>query len=252
MDKETLRTVRRENLKRLIDDRFSGRQADLALAAKKNPTQINHWVSGHRNPNGDTCREVEKELGLPENWLDQEIHATAAITLPGITVTASGSNQAQALIGRAGRAMELIDLENNPDYPAIRRVNFKLSAGVSGFAIDYDHEDHVPIVFNRQWYESRGLRPDRLFAVKVANGSMEPGLHHGDTVVVNTESTNPTDGVVFAVNYEGELCIKRLVRDEGAWWLSSDNPNKAAYPRKRMTEDCFIIGTIVHKQSEWI
>lgn len=169
-----------------------------------------------------------------------------------LTPGAKASNPALASRLRAGRATELIELENNPDYPAIRKVKFKLSAGVSGFAIDYDQEDHVPIVFNRQWYESRGLRPDRLFAVKVANGSMEPGLHHGDTVVVNTEATHPTDGVVFAVNYEGELCIKRLVRDEGAWWLSSDNPNKAAYPRKRMTEDCFIIGEIVHKQSEWI
>lgn len=65
-------------------------------------------------------------------------HATANITLPGITVNASGSNQDPALMGRAGRAIELIDLENNPDYPAIRRVTFKLSAGVSGFAIDYD------------------------------------------------------------------------------------------------------------------
>lgn len=101
MNKETLRNVRRENLKSLIDDRFSGRQADFALAVKKNPTQINHWVSGHRNPNGDTCREVEKELGLPENWLDQDTHATANITLPGFSVAATASNQAPALMSGA-------------------------------------------------------------------------------------------------------------------------------------------------------
>ncbi len=226
--------------------RKSGVAASYISRCTKPPLDSNHKTIGEV-----TARKLERGANKPEGWMDA-YHATANITIPGITVTATGSNQAPALIGRAGRAIELIDLENNPDYPAIRRVNFKLSAGVSGFAIDYDHEDHVPIVFNRQWYESRGLRPDRLFAVKVANGSMEPGLHHGDTVVVNTEATHPTDGVVFAVNYEGELVIKRLVRDEGAWWLSSDNPNKAAYPRKRMTEDCFIIGTIVHKQSEWI
>jgi phage repressor protein C with HTH and peptisase S24 domain len=145
-----------------------------------------------------------------------------------------------------------VDLENNPDYPAIKRVKFKLSAGASGFGIDYSEDDAAPIVFQRQWYERRGLKPDKLFAIKVHNSSMEPGLYDGDTVVVNTASTTPKDGVVFAVNYEGESVVKRLARDEGAWWLASDNPDQRRYARKRMTGDCFLIGEIVHKQSERI
>lgn len=145
-----------------------------------------------------------------------------------------------------------IDLEDNPDYPAIRRVTFKLSAGASGFGIQYRDERGAPIVFQRQWYEARGLNPDRLFAVEVSNGSMEPGLYDGDTVVVNTESVEPKDGVVFAVNYEGELVIKRLVRDSGQWWLSSDNPDQRKYSRKACDEHCILIGEIVHKQSERI
>ncbi len=145
-----------------------------------------------------------------------------------------------------------IDLDNNPDYPAIRRVTFKLSAGASGFGIQYRDERGAPIVFQRQWYEGRGLRPERLFAVEVSNGSMEPGLHDSDTVVVNTEAIAPRDGVVFAVNYEGELVIKRLIRDGGQWWLSSDNPDQRKYPRKICDEHCVLIGEIVHKQSERI
>lgn len=145
-----------------------------------------------------------------------------------------------------------INLENNPDYPAIRRVTFRLSAGASGFGIQYRDEQGAPIVFQRQWYESRGLRPEKLFAVGVSNGSMEPGLYHGDTVVVNTESVTPKDGVVFAVNYEGEMVIKRLIRDAGQWWLSSDNPDQHRYPRKVCHENCHLIGEVVHKQSERI
>lgn len=145
-----------------------------------------------------------------------------------------------------------INLENNPEYPCIRRVTFKLSAGASGFGIEYRDEEGPPIAFQRQWYERRGLRPHKLFAVSVSNGSMEPGLHDGDTVVVNTESDQPKDGIVFAVNYEGELVIKRLVRDTGQWWLSSDNPDQRRYPRKMCDEHCVLIGEIVHKQSERI
>lgn len=158
-----------------------------------------------------------------------------------------------AMQADAGSAPVAIDLENNPDYPAIRRVRFRLSAGASGFGVDYSHnEDGAPIVFQRGWYEARGLKPCKLFAVKVANGSMEPGLHHDDTVVVNTDSVTPKDGVVFAVNYEGEMVIKRLMRDGGQWWLASDNQDQRRYPRKICDEHSVLIGEIVHKQSERI
>ena len=81
---------------------------------------------------------------------------------------------------------------------------------------------------------------------------MEPGIYDGDTVVINTAQQEPRDGRVFAVNYEGELIIKRLQREAGEWLLSSDNQNKAIYPTKRVTEGTFIIGEVVHKQSERI
>lgn len=146
-----------------------------------------------------------------------------------------------------------IDLENNPEYPAIKRVKLKLSAGISGFAVDLEGENHVPIVFGKYWYQSRGFKPEKLIAVRVRGQSMEPGLHENDTVVINTADTTPADGECFAINYEGEAVIKRLVRDAGEWWLSSDNSDQRRYPRKLCAGDsCIIIGRIVHKQSERI
>jgi phage repressor protein C with HTH and peptisase S24 domain len=145
-----------------------------------------------------------------------------------------------------------ISLENNPDYPAIKHVHFKLSAGCSGYGVEYTNETKRPLVFGRQWYEEHGYKPNKLFAVKIANGSMEPGLVHDDMVVVNTADTELKDGKVFAMNFEGELVIKRLVRDGGAWWLSSDNPDQRRYPRKICDEHVFCLGRIVHKQSETI
>ncbi len=145
-----------------------------------------------------------------------------------------------------------IDLENNPEYPAVRRVTFKLSAGASGFGIEYSDEEGPPIVFRRDWYDRNGYRPEKLLAVRVCNGSMEPGLYDGDTVIVNTDVADPVDGAVFAVNYEGEMVVKRLVRDAGQWWLSSDNPDQRRYPRKVCDEHCQLLGRIVHKQSERI
>lgn len=148
--------------------------------------------------------------------------------------------------------LQPIDLDSNPDYPAVRRVKFKLSAGASGFGIEYLEGQDAPIVFRRDWFEANGYRPDRLFATRVANGSMEPGLYDGDIVVVNTDQNEARDGAVFAVNYEGELVIKRLIRDAGQWWLHSDNPNQNQYPRKQCHEGVFLLGQIVYKQSSHI
>lgn len=200
-------------------------------------SMLSQHLSGHRPISLTAARVYASGLGVPISAfsprLAQEVSALIAGEKPSSESTP-------------------IDLDDNPDYPAIRRVRFKLSAGISGFAVEYLNDDDAPIVFRRQWFESNGYNPKKLFAVRVANGSMETGLHHGDTVVVNTEQTEPKDGIVFAVNYEGEQVIKRLVRDAGQWWLVSDNPNQAAYPRKVCGEGVFLIGEVVHKQSERI
>lgn len=208
-------------------------QAELARACNVKPPSVHGWLSGKAKfLRGENLLLAAAALGVSQQWL----------------ATGEGAMQADA-----GSAPAAIDLDNNPDYPAIRRVRFRLSAGASGFSVDYSHnEDGAPIVFQRGWYEARGLKPCKLFAVKVANGSMEPGLHHDDTVVVNTDSVTPKDGVVFAVNYEGEMVIKRLVRDGGQWWLASDNQDQRRYPRKICDEHSVLIGEIVHKQSERI
>lgn len=151
--------------------------------------------------------------------------------------------------GGAAPSASPVSTFGNEDYPEIRRVNFKFTAGVTGFAVEYLNEVSAPIVFQRIWYQQKGYKPGRLFAVRVSGKSMEPGLNEGDTVVVNTMSDQPVDGNVFAVNYEGELVIKRLVRDEGEWWLSSDSADQKRYARKRCGEQTFIIGEIVLKQS---
>lgn len=211
--------------------REKGVMSKSALAKRLGETEqtITNWKTRGVSKRG--LIQAEAEFGVSANWI-----------MAGV---------GPQYIADSKKPTE-IDLENNPDYPSIRRVRFKLSAGASGFSLDYPEDEGAPIVFQRAWYQARHLNPDKLFAVKIANGSMEPGLYHGDTVVVNTESKDPKDGTVFAVNYEGELVIKRLVRDRGGWWLSSDNPDERRYPRKVCDENCIIIGEIVHKQSEHI
>jgi phage repressor protein C with HTH and peptisase S24 domain len=165
---------------------------------------------------------------------------------------------ARAIEGDAGfyfdsTTVTSIDNNNEVDRLLIKHVNLKLSAGITGFGVEMSVEDKTPLGFQREWFNKRGYNPDKLLAVTVSGQSMEPRLNDGDTVIINTADAKPVDGDVFAINYEGELLIKRLVRDDGDWWLSSDNSDAIKYPRKRCAGDiCLIIGRIVHKQSERI
>ncbi len=213
--------------------RLGVKQAELARRVGRTPAQINHWFSGRNPMDSDSARLLETGLGLDAGSLDQ--------AAPGSAASKNAVNRPYA-----------IQLEANADFPAIPKVRFKLSAGATGFAVEHIEDGSDPIVFRRQWFESRGYRPEKLFAVAVMNGSMEPTLFAGDLVVVNTEDTSLKDGAVVAANFEGEPVVKRLQRDEGQWWLASDNPDKRRYPRKLCTPNVTIIGRVVHKQSETI
>jgi len=149
-------------------------------------------------------------------------------------------------------ASEEIDLDDGTDQIAIRQVEFRLSAGMSGYSVEFVDGEKSPISFRKDWYDSRGYNPSKLVAIKVKGQSMETSLFEDDIVVVNTADTKHVDTEVFAFNYDGEPVIKRLSKEQGNWYLTSDNPDKRKYPNKMCDENCFVIGRIVYKQSERI
>jgi phage repressor protein C with HTH and peptisase S24 domain len=153
----------------------------------------------------------------------------------------------------AGAEPQPVDLDNHPDLTRIRAVNLKLQAGLTGFAVESEIADSPPIFFRADWMAARGFKPYKLLALKVRGQSMEPTLYADDLVVANTADIEPKDGEVYAINYEGEAVIKRLVRDGGSWYLASDNADQRRYPRKEWVDgNAIVIGRIVHRQSERI
>ena len=85
---------------------------------------------------------------------------------------------------------------------------------------------------------------------------MEPLLFDGDRILVNTaDSLRIKDGAVYAINYNGELKVKRLQRKmNGSILLMSENK---AYPPEEISSDAieegrfFIIGKVLEKSSTY-
>jgi phage repressor protein C with HTH and peptisase S24 domain len=193
------------------------------------------------------------------SMVNQHVKGRRPINLAAARAYAEGFRVSLAEISpRLAREVQLatrqpaeIDLTAHPDLLQVRKVKLRLQAGVTGFSVESEEADAEPIFFRADWMQARGLKPEALVAVTVTGSSMEPTLYAGDVVVLNTVEVEPEDGVVFAVNYEGEAVIKRMVRDNGTWWLASDNADQRRYPRKECRGgDCIIVGRIRHRQSE--
>ncbi len=237
IDKISIADLRRQNLKAWLEKN---------TVPQKEKSYFSQLANGAASFGEKAARRLETQYQMGIGFLDTPPSGTH------IANSHVGAIAEDASFRFTHTAVSSIE-NDNEDYPYIKRVSLKLSAGITGFGVEMDIEDKTPIVMQREWFLKRGYAPEKLLAVAVSGQSMEPGLYDGDTVVINTGDVRITDGDVFAVNYEGELLIKRLVRDNGLWWLSSDNSDQRKFPRKQCAGDmCLIIGKIVHKQSERI
>lgn len=85
--------------------------------------------------------------------------------------------------------------------------------------------------------------PAATFFVRVAGDSMiGAGIRHDDILLVD-RSLEPVSGSIVIAVYDGELTVKRLVRDNSTIQLKAENPD---YPPLELTEEngCEIWGVV--------
>lgn len=224
--KKDMRSIRNKNLLALIDEKYNGSQQLFSERTGISLSQIGQWLANPDNPNSRnmterSARKIEAACGVRFGSLDLD-------------------------------EKEEIVFADNDEFDFVKFVCIKVTAGISGFAINYlDENEYEPIYFKKSWFQRRNYNPDALYAISVNGKSMEPTLTDGSIVIVNTQDTNKKNEGLYVFNYHGEPVIKRLIKDFGGWYLSSDNPDKASYPRVLCDESTFIVGRVVHAQSEY-
>lgn len=194
-------------------------------------------VVGKRGPETQTLTNLARACNVNVDWLRE-----------------GRGPMSRAASREAGDFFQVVAAEGgDPDFYEIPKVELRLSAGLTGFQSVPEIYDGRKLSVPRNWADRHGYSPDKLLALTVKGESMEPGLGSGDLVVINTADTVLTDGAVYAVNYEGEAVIKRLSRDRGEWWLTSDNPDQHRFHRKACRHgECILIGRVVRKESDRI
>lgn len=140
-----------------------------------------------------------------------------------------------------------INIGEEPDTIPVRRVELKLQAGFTGYDTIPEYEDggvlHVP----RSVIEEHGLVPHQLLAIRVKGRSMRPLLYEGDTVVIDTRlaARQPVSGDIYALNWNGESCVKQLYYKRNEWFLYSANPEFD--PVNVRSGHCDLIGKVVYQ-----
>lgn len=213
-------------------------QTGLVKASGASKSVVNQWLTGKiKSMDIRYALNIERELGFSHIWL----------------MTGEGEPRHAPLHGVRNAVPVHAAANDDTDFIQIQMVKLRLSAGITGFQTEPEGREGGTLGLRRSWIERHQLRPEHLIAILVKGESMEPSLYEDDIVIVNTLDTKPVDGSVYAFNYEGEAVVKRLTRDAGLWWLSSDNPDQRRYHRKLCKgAECLLIGRVVRKESDRI
>ena len=213
-------------------------QSAVATFLNMSPQVLNNWEARGMSKKG--ILQACQLLNVSALWLAEGV-GEMDYGKPSPS-TEQKQNQFSSVVAAEPGDINLIE---------VKTVKLKLRAGITGFATEQSESDGKPITFNKSWLQTKGLFVEDLVAIKVVGDSMHPFIPDGATVVINTADKEMKDGKVYAFNYEGEAVIKRLQRDIGEWFLTSDNMDQRTYPPKRCRgAECLVLGRIVHMQSD--
>lgn len=221
---------------------------------------------------GTNIRTLRKEKGLTLNQLAAEIGSDVgnlsrlerdkqgytdellkkigdALGVPVAALFAQDEAHLAALKTLVTVPIRIVE-EDDSDFIKIPKVKLRLSAGIQGFQTEPETYDGSTVSVHQSWILRNGFNRENLMAIRVKGESMEPTLYEDDLVIINLADKRMVDGQVYAINYEGEAVIKRLVREGGQWYLYSDNPSPRYGKRSCHGGECIVIGKVVKREGE--
>ena len=192
---------RRELLRHLIQERFSGVSARFADAVGITPSYVSRMLypegkAGAKRIGEDSIEKIERALGIHGYFAGAGVDSEITISIPA---TREGYVHVQHLDAAAGMG-DGVENVDNPEV--IRAIDFEPSyiRSIVGF---------VPA-------------PGRLRLITGSGDSMQPVIQPGDAVVVDTAITSFDGDGIYLINMGNGHQIKRLI-DRGVIHVASEN-----------------------------
>lgn len=232
---ETIRN-RRNNLTRLIAERYAGSQSNFAAAVGLSLSQIGQWLapedSPHlRNMSERSARKIEAKAGLPEGWLDQ---------------------YQSAKDGGDMKKSNVVALKQKP-VPDIVLEQFD-AGGSMGHGLELRDQPGVIQSWrvNPEWLE-RNVRSHssakNLCIVTGFGDSMQPLFNPGDPLLVDTGVTSVDFDSIYFFRIDNDGYVKRLQRipTENGLVIRAISENRDAYQAFDITSkmDFQVLGRVL-------
>jgi len=131
------------------------------------------------------------------------------------------------------------------DTVGVRLVTLKLRAGVARFGTEPVVEDSGSIRIPRADIERGKLNADKLIAIQVRGQSMEPLMFEDDVIVIDPTDKKLVNRELYALNFDGDCCVKQMIKRNGEWYLHSVNPDFG--PVTARSGECSVIGRVVYQ-----
>ena len=132
------------------------------------------------------------------------------------------------------------------EYAFIPVYDVSVSTG-HGFSNGASENVIRRLAFRKNWLKYRGLCKDSLSVVVAKGDSMEPTIHSGNSLLIDSSNKSLTDGCIYVIRVGEELYAKRLQKHfNGGVKLISDNKD---YEDQHVTlqeiDQLHIVGKVV-------
>ncbi len=215
--------LRRENLRKLLEDRFEGKKSALAHAIEREPSYISRCLSdkSHRKKIGeDFARHIERSLNLPSGWMDQDQDKSSAVV---------------------------------SEHPAFKESNVAPPPKMEGYvpvlswiqAGAWTDMSNVDFISDEMVPKPPGSS-DNTFGLRVRGQSMAPKYEPGLIIYVDPEvPAYDGDDVVAILTEDNEATFKQLVEEPGGRRLLKARNPSWPDPWVPINGNCEIIGVVI-------
>jgi phage repressor protein C with HTH and peptisase S24 domain len=193
---------------------------DITKATGVSSGGVSQWRNGITTPAAEKVFSLSRLLKCDPEWLitgktveKREIAVFDPFTQPeGVVLNSSG----------------LGETATQPGYYNIPIYDVELAAGHSGF-FDNEYPGEVMSI-STDYLDRNSVPPSSASIVTVKGESMMPTLFNNDTILLDLSTTKPVSNKIFAFNFDGDLRVKRFIRQlDTTWRIVSDNEDKELY-----------------------
>lgn len=214
--------------KLLLDKAESGGGSlkEWSLAIGKNETYLQQYIrkGSPRNLPEEVRIRLSRETGIPEHLLR------------GSTV--------KKLLPAKKASKPKVALE---EYRFIGSFDQGASAGPGAFIDSGAAAPMHYLAFRKDWLrEITSSTNEDLFVLFADGTSMEPAIHHGDSLLVDKMQRNPRKDGIYVFIWDGLVNVKRLTADPRSKTItiSSDNEAHPSFPNAS-PDEIEVVGRVI-------